>query len=235
MKLWTGLGLVGALFSLALIGGVTTSTTACSTNQILPVKEPDKCTLQIVGLTILSGQRLNPSEAGCPRPVQLRIYQLKTDAHIQNAAFQDVWKDDKKALGEDLVQVQEITVYPDTRQTMKFERNPEALFIAAVGLFRNPKGKNWFYLWELPPAPGKGDCGMPKCSGDGCEDAGKEPPNLAPQFAMWLDEMRVTEGEDHMDEFPDGGAMRDLKQCAPPPALPGPVAPPPPQGGKGVR
>jgi hypothetical protein len=76
---------------------------------------------------------------------------------------------------------------------------------------------------------------MPKCTGEGCEgDAGKEPPNLNPKFAIYLDEMRVSDGEDHLEEFPDGGRLHDFfKQCTPPPGPP--VAPPPPQGGKGLR
>jgi type VI secretion system VasD/TssJ family lipoprotein len=228
-----GIGLAGILAT-GVVGGA--SIVACSSNQILPIKEPDKCTLQIIGVSVISSPRINPSESGCPRPVQLRLYQLKSDAHLLNASFQEVWKDDKKTFGDDLVSVQEISVYPDTRQELKFERSPDALILAAVALFRNPKGKNWFYTWELPPAPGKGDCGMPKCTSEECADAGKEPPNLNPKFAVWLDESRVDEGEDHLDEHPTGAALKDLKQCAPPPALPGPAAPPPPpQGGKGIR
>src|SRR5437870_3136800 len=85
-------GRLGRVFGFALAAGVIAaagagmSSIACSTNnQILPVKEPDKCTLQVVGMSIISSPRINPTENGCPRPVQLRIYQLKTDARMLNA------------------------------------------------------------------------------------------------------------------------------------------------------
>jgi type VI secretion system protein VasD len=184
---------------------------ACSSSQPVVVQPPKTCTLQIVGMTIIASKKINPEVDGNPRPVQLRLYQLKTDNRILNASFESVWHDDKGTLGDDLVKVDEFPVYPDTRMEVKFERDASALFIVGVALFRNPKGRNWWTEFELPPPPGKGDCMFPdpKCAGPDCQkEAG--PPPLAPHFALWIDGTRIDDGADHMDEYPDASRISQL-------------------------
>jgi type VI secretion system protein VasD len=181
---------------------------ACSSSQPVIVQPPKSCTLQIIGLTVIASKLINPEDNGSPRPVQLRIYQIKTDNRLLNASFQQIWKEDKATLQDDLVKVDEFPVYPDTRTEVKFERDPSALFIVGVALFRNPKGRNWWTEFELPPPPGKGDCMFPdpKCAGPDCQkEAG--PPPLQPHFALWIDGTRIDDGADHMDEYPDASRI----------------------------
>jgi type VI secretion system protein VasD len=214
---------------------------ACSSSpQQLVVQPPKTCTLQIVGMTVMASPKINPEEDGSPRPVQLRIYQLKTDTRLLNASFQQIWKDDKGTLQDDLVKVEEFPVFPDTRTEVKFERDQSALFVVGVALFRNPKGRNWWTEFELPPPPGKGDCMFPdkKCTGPDCaQEAG--PPPLAPHFSLWIDETRIDDGSDHMDEYPDASRIRQLylrssspsgtpstPQAPSPPSMPSPPSAP---------
>lgn len=230
---------------------------ACSSSTPVVVQPPKSCTLQVVGMTIIASPKINPEEDGSPRPVQLRLYQLKTDTRLLNASFDQIWKDDKGTLQDDLVKVDEFPVYPDTRTEVKFERDQNALFVVGVALFRSPKGRNWWTEFELPPPPGKGDCMFPspKCSGPDCQkEAG--PPPLAPHFALWIDGSRIDDGADHLDEYPDATRIRQLylrftppsgqpspgvgtpatptppsAPAAPsPPAAPAPPAPPSPPG-----
>jgi len=184
---------------------------ACSSSTPVIVNPPKSCTLQIVGMTIIASPKINPEEDGSPRPVQLRLYQLKTDNRLLNASFEQVWKDDKGTLADDLVKVDEFPVYPDTRTEVKFERDPAALFVVGVALFRNPKGHTWWTEFELPPAPGKGDCMFPdpKCSGPDCQKEAGAPP-LQPHFSIWIDESRIDDGADHLDEYPDATRIRQL-------------------------
>ena len=100
---------------------------ACSSGTPVVVQPPKSCTLQVVGMTIIASPKINPEEDGSPRPVQLRLYQLKTDTRLLNASFDQIWKDDKATLQDDLVKVDEFPVYPDTRTEVKFERDPAAL------------------------------------------------------------------------------------------------------------
>jgi type VI secretion system protein VasD len=199
--------------SLAITAGVAIGAfgIACSSGTPVIVQPPKSCTLQIVGMTIIASPKINPEEDGSPRPVQLRLYQLKTDTRLLNASFEQVWKDDKGTLQDDLMKVDEFPVYPDTRTEVKFERDPAALFVVGVALFRNPKGHTWWTEFELPPAPGKGDCMFPdpKCSGPDCQKEAGAPP-LAPHFSIWIDESRIDDGADHLDEYPDATRIRQL-------------------------
>jgi type VI secretion system protein VasD len=197
--------LVLAAGAATVVGGV-----ACSSTPVI-VQPSKSCTLQTIGMTIIASPRINLEEDGSPRPVQLRLYQLKTDTRLLGASFQQIWKDDKATLQDDLVKVDELSVFPDTRSEVKFERNPDALFVVGVALFRNPKGRTWWTEFELPPAPGKGDCMSPdpKCSGPDCAKDGGGPP-LKPHFSLWIDESRIDDGADHLDEYPDATRIRQL-------------------------
>lgn len=46
---------------------------------------------------------LNLNEAGESTPVDVRIYQLKSDAGFRKAAFEKLWTKDKETLGEELL------------------------------------------------------------------------------------------------------------------------------------
>jgi type VI secretion system protein VasD len=220
---------VGRLLLLALL--VVTfalGAFACGQTSIVPIKEPDACKLQLVDMTILASPRINLTEAGQARPVQVRVYQLASDVKLNNADFMDIWKDDKKALGEDLMKVQEFPVYPDSRTDVHFERDEKALIIAVVAIFRSPKGRSWYSTWELPPAPGKGNCYSKDCKDGNCEDAG---PKLNPRFVAWIDGTRVDTGEDKLEAYPSPGRHQDFSAPPAVPTLPDmPAAPTEPAG-----
>jgi type VI secretion system protein VasD len=182
---------------------------------IVPVKEPDNCKLQVVNLAILASPRINLANNGEARPVQVRIYQLATDVRLNNASFEQVWKDDKNTLKDDLIKVEELSVYPDSRTDIKFERDEKAQMLAAVALFRTPKGRSWYTVLELPPAPGKGACTANCPSGD-CADAGTTP-QLNPHFVIWVDGSKIDEGSDRLEDYPEVGRRQEVRlQFAPP-------------------
>lgn len=162
-----------------------------------PPEKPEACERQVVTASIISTAHINPAENGEARPVQLRLYQLKNDVGFRNASFDQIWKEDAAKLGEDMLGMQEVSVYPDSRKDVDFERNPEAQFVVAAALFRTPKGKQWFTSFELPPVPGQEACGA-KCEDGKCE----EPPQLNPKFYIRVDGTRVDDGSDYADEFP---------------------------------
>ena len=172
---------------------------------IVPIKEPDSCKLQIVDMSILASPRINLTEDGDPRPVQTRVYQLASDVRLNNTDFLDLYADDKKALGEDLVKVQEFPVYPDSRSDIRFERDEKALYVAVVSIFRSPKGRSWYTLFELPPAPGKGNCYLKVCKDGQCKDAG---PQLNPHYVVWIDGTSVDNGEDRLEDYPTPGRFQ---------------------------
>lgn len=180
---------------------------ACGPTINLP-KPPEKCNLQIIDLTIIASPRINLTDTGEPRPVQVRLYQLATDVRLNNATFQDTWKDEKGTLKDDFIKSEELTVYPDSRTDLKFERDEKAMVLGAVALFRTPKGRSWYTMIELPPPPGKGECftGCPNGDcGDGGSDSGKQLTPLNPHFVIWVDGSKIDEGSDHVDDYPESG------------------------------
>jgi type VI secretion system protein VasD len=168
---------------------------ACKKSQ--PPKEAEPCDRQVLTAAIISTEHINPAESGAPRPVQLRIYQLKNDVGFRNATFEEVWKADEEKLAEDLLDRQEFPVYPDDLKEVDFERNPEAQYIVAAALFRTPRGKQWFASFELPPPPGEEACGA-KCVDGDCS----EPAEFNPKVYIRVDGTRVTDGSDWADSFP---------------------------------
>jgi type VI secretion system protein VasD len=197
-----GLLLISLAVFLAGAGSVTAF--GCSPTIVVP-KEPDRCKLQLVDMAIMASARLNPTDNGEARPVQLRIYQLTTDVRLNNSDFEKIWKADKATLGDDLVKVEEMSIFPDSRTDIRFERDEKALYVAAVALFRTPRGRSWYTVMELPPAPGKGDCQVLECDGGGCKE---QQNRLNPHYYVWLDGTRVDDGEDRLDEFPVPGRRR---------------------------
>ena len=192
--------LVSTSIGVAATGAGASATLGCSTVVAAP-KEPEPCKLQVVNMAILASPRINTTDQGDARPVQLRIYQLTTDVRLNNASFTQVWKDDKGILKDDLIKSEELSIYPDTRTDIRFERDEKALVIAAVALFREPKGRSWFMTMELPPPPTKGSCGQKD------QDGGSL---LNPKYSVWIDQSRVDEGSDHLDDYPNPGRRRDL-------------------------
>lgn len=187
---------------------------ACSSNNPAP-KEPEKCKQQILSSAVIASPYINPTSEGEPRPVQMRLYQLKTDTKFLNASFEQIWQDDKTALGDSLGNVEEFAVYPNTRTEVKFERDESAQFLVAAGLFREPKGRSWHVTFELPPPPSAGSCGA-KCNGPDC-DAGV---NGNPKMYIWVDGTSVQDGADHADVYPEGrvhpaGVSTPSADCAP--------------------
>lgn len=197
MQIWRRSVRAASLAAMLLATGA--GSYACTSNPPPAAKEPEKCKFQVVNMTILAGQRLNPTEFGEARPVQLRLYQMKSDARFNFAEFQDIWKEEKKTLGDDLLSSQELSIYPESRTEVRFERDESALNVVAVALFRNPTGRTWWTSFDLPPPPGKGDCAA-TCADGSCD--GGTP--LNPQFTIYMDGTRIDDGEDHLDDYPDG-------------------------------
>jgi type VI secretion system protein VasD len=188
---------------------------------------PKVCDTQRVSLSILASHSLNPTLDDEPRPVVLRIYQLKSDVRFQSASFEEVWKNDATVLSDDLVNRDEVFVFPETRTNVKFERDPAAESVVVAALFRNPVGRRWYAAYDLPPMPGKGDCRTPECEGDVCAVD-----RANPRFALWVEGTQVDDGAGHEDELPAGGRRVRLVQLFQPGAAASASAPATSRGGR---
>ncbi len=203
--------------SAALAAGLTLGmlglawTAGCSSTTPPPA-EPKPCDVQIVTLNILAADNINPNENGNPRPVVVRLYQLKSDVRLLNAGYDDTLLRDKEVLADDILKKDEVSIFPNDMVEVKFERNKEASYLAGVALFHSPQGQSWKTFYEFPLPPGEAACG-----GRG-KDAG--PPVADPKVSFFVEGAKIDNGS-QFDEsmFPDASAIRRIslpKQSAAP-------------------
>jgi type VI secretion system protein VasD len=186
------------------------------------VQTPKPCDVQMVTLYIYAADNINPNDTGKPRPVVVRLYQLKNEVKLTNAQYDDVLLKDKEVLGEDVVKTDEVEVYPNDLVQVKFERNKDASVLGGVALFHGPKGQSWKTFYQFPLMPGEAQCAQR------AGDAGK--PQTDPQTAFFIDATKIDNGAEFDESMfpnvspvrevnlPKGGAAPEGKGAAAPPA-----------------
>jgi type VI secretion system protein VasD len=80
----------------------------------------------------------------------VRLYQLKQPTRMEESDFVAVWETPKEALQEDLVNVQDFTMFPGNYQQVDVTLMPETRFLAGVAIFRRPSGTQWRSILPLP-------------------------------------------------------------------------------------
>jgi len=141
-------------------------------------KPPEKCVAPRPHVTITASAQVNAGPDGRGLPVQVRVYQLKSEAKLLNAFFEEMWNEAAKTLAEDLVSVRELTAFPGQTQQFDLDQSPDSRVLAAVALFREPRGKDWFVSYELALAKQEPPC-----------------PPSEPRISIWLDRMKIQDGE----------------------------------------
>lgn len=127
---------------------------------------------------LAASERANAGTGESGLPVRVRLYQLRRDARLRNASFDEIWQNDAAILGDDLLDVVEQTAYPSRAHPVDIELEPEATALAAVALFKNPSGKDWFVVFDLPPVPAKPPC-----------------PSANARISVWVDRMKISDGQ----------------------------------------
>lgn len=190
----------------------------CTTVNV-PAQDPKPCDVQTVTLDLLAADNINPNENGNPRPVVVRLYQLKNDTRLLNASYDDVLLRDKEVLAEDIMKADEVEVFPNDHVQVKFERIKEAAFLAGVALFHGPKGQSWKTFFEFPLPPGESKCAQRGDGGPGVADV---------RTAFFLESTKIDNGS-QFDEsmFPNAVPIRKInlpKASASPEKPAGPAA-----------
>jgi len=153
-------------------------------------------------MVIEASDRLNPDESGRSLPTIIRIYQLSNVGALEQASFQEVWHTPDVALGESLLAQEELTIYPEQTLHRGFDRNPEANFVVAMGIFRQPVGTTWRSVIALPAPRSEGQCAAQQGSSD------PPPPPPIPHLSFFVENNRI-EGTLELVAAPTSGG------CAP--------------------
>ena len=194
-----------ALVALALtgLGAGGLGVTACSPP---PAQAPKPCDVQVITLNIYAADNINPNERGNPRPVVVKLYQLKGDVRMENATYDEILQKDKDTLGEDFAKVDDVEVFPNDLVQVKFERMKEASVLAGVALFHGPKGTSWKTFYAFPPTPADGaSCGAAAKGAD----AGAA--SADPKTAFFIESTKIDNGS-QFDEsmFPNANPIRKI-------------------------
>ncbi len=148
-----------------------------------PPAPPKPCPPPEVSLSLVASAKVNPATDGQGRPVQVRAYQLVSDARLRNAPFEDIWQKDKEALQTDLLSVEQYALFPGETKEVALKPNPQAHYLALVALFREPQGKDWYMSVELPEAAASASCGAAKTT-----------------ISAWLDRMQIQDGQGRSED-----------------------------------
>jgi type VI secretion system protein VasD len=179
---------------------LTLTLSACGSAPPPPPKPaPKACEPVRPTLAITATARVNAEATGEGRPVQVRIYQLRSDARLRTASFEDVWQNDSATFDKDLIGVEEQTLFPGETKLVPLTPQPGAGTLALVALFREPQGKDWFVTYELEPPRTVAPC-----------------PKEGARIPVWVDRMQIQDGAGREAEPSDTTQPSD--SAAPPPS-----------------
>ncbi len=194
---------VHALIGLGLTTGLAVGSFAMGCSPAAPPAAPKPCDVQIVTLRIYAADNINPNENQNPRSVVVRLYQLKDEMRLQNASYDEVLLNDKEVLGDDIVKMDEVVVFPNDLVEIKFERPKEASVLGAVALFHSPKGQSWKTFYAFPLMPGEAQCAG--------RDADGGPAQTDPRAAFFVESTKLDNGSEFDESmFPNATSVRKV-------------------------
>ena len=103
----------------------------------------DKSDMTSVTLKIQVGETINPNSRGRPSPVVMRVYYLLSADEFGRADFFDLFDDDRKTLGQDLVGSREFELVPGEKNIYSAEFSPRAAHLGVIAAFRDLESAKW--------------------------------------------------------------------------------------------
>lgn len=128
-----------ALMPIALVCACKSSAAPAANACTLPTK-----------VRLEATERINPDTAGEALPTVVRVYQLKEIVRVEESDFEAIWETPKETLQDDLVEVQEFTLFPGQAVSANVALVPSARYLVGVAIFRRPTGQQWRSVLPLP-------------------------------------------------------------------------------------
>jgi type VI secretion system protein VasD len=94
-------------------------------------------------LTADGGNQLNPDESGRPLSVVLRVYQLTALERFASIDADSLWDNPQQALGNTLIDSQEITLLPGMGQIDQWPLNKTTGYVGIAAFFRSDEKSHW--------------------------------------------------------------------------------------------
>jgi type VI secretion system protein VasD len=80
----------------------------------------------------------------------MRLYELKSDTAFAGSGFFNLFDDERKALGADLIARDEYQLIPGERRILELTPPPEMRFLGAVAAFHDVRNSSWRALLPVP-------------------------------------------------------------------------------------
>jgi type VI secretion system protein VasD len=96
-----------------------------------------------IEVAIESGPLLNPDAEGRALPTEVRLYRVRDAAVFETVGFDSVWQSDTEALGDAMLGVDSLTLYPGETTNGSIAPEPDARAIVAMAIVRQPAGRTW--------------------------------------------------------------------------------------------
>ncbi|CAN7246142.1 MULTISPECIES: type VI secretion system lipoprotein TssJ [unclassified Acidovorax] len=101
-------------------------------------------------IEIIAERSLNPDVDGMPKPVLLRIYELRTPVTFERSSFFDLLDKDESQLGGDFVRREEILIAPGERRIIERKGNPDVRAFGFFASYRDLERSTWRASVDAP-------------------------------------------------------------------------------------
>jgi type VI secretion system protein VasD len=105
--------------------------------------------VKVLDIDLSARDALNPDDAGRATSVAVRVYQLKDRKIFDGASYDDLLKNDRTVLAQDLQDGMATVLSPGASASLSQPMKPESKYVAVVAFYRNPgAGNGWKYVVE---------------------------------------------------------------------------------------
>lgn len=108
--------------------------------EIVIAPAPQNASIDVI---TIASPLVNPSPAGQPSPIVLRLYQLSAETAFANASFRDLWENDEATLGPTLLGKVEIYLEPGGVERIRANLIEGTTIVAFVAGFRQFENAKW--------------------------------------------------------------------------------------------
>ncbi|MEX3786348.1 type VI secretion system lipoprotein TssJ [Paraburkholderia sp. BR14374] len=105
--------------------------------------------IKVLDVDLSAREALNPDDAGRATSVAVRVYQLKDRKVFDGASYDDLLKNDRTLLAQDLQASMASVLNPGASASLSQPMQADTNYVAIVAFYRNPgNGDGWKYVIE---------------------------------------------------------------------------------------
>ncbi len=105
--------------------------------------------VKVLNVDLSAREALNPDDAGRATSVAVRVYQLKDRKMFDGASYEDLLKNDRTVLAQDLQTNLAAVLNPGASASLSQPMQADTKYVAIVAFYRNPgNGDGWKYVIE---------------------------------------------------------------------------------------